>query len=243
MQWALQRLIAQLPLRLSLIHLSLLFGAAPLPPIWSAPPIWSRCTLAYLVNKLAYLVRGLTILRGGYRLFSGCMMEEDDVPSWVPRMSFDRSAYYPDLSEQLSCGYMQYERPLILAFNELMHTCANISLLEDAAALYILAELEYQSASILLNIICGCEDDLYSPKLCLEEAQERWGYLSHLYWFRSSFLWLSDNIRSVRSMYTVLYGVEDGPPDASDAPPTDYYSSSEAEEDDDYEALSVSLSS
>ena len=77
----------------------------------------------------------------------------------------------------------------------------------------------------------------------LEEAQERWGYLSHLYWFRSSFLWLSDNIRSVRSMYTVLYGVEDGPSDASDAPPTDYYSSSEAEEDDDYEALSVSLSS
>ena len=48
---------------------------------------------------------------------------------------------------------MQYERPLILAFNELMHTCASISLLEDVAALYILAELEYQSASILLNII------------------------------------------------------------------------------------------
>ena len=153
MQWALQRLIAQLPLRLSLIHLSLLFGAAPLPPIWSAPPIWSRCTLAYLVNKLAYLVRGLTILRGGYRLFSGCMMEEDDVPSWVPRMSFDRSAYYPDLSEELYWGGMQYERPLILAFNELMHTCANISLLEDAATMYILAELECQSASILLNII------------------------------------------------------------------------------------------
>ena len=144
-QWALQRLIAQLPLRLSLIHLSLLFGAAP--------PIWSQCTLAYLVNKLAYLVRGLTILRGGYRLFSGCMMEEDDVPSWVPRMSFDRSAYYPDLSEELYWGEMQYERPLILAFNELMHTCANISLLEDAAAMYILAELEYQSASVLLNII------------------------------------------------------------------------------------------
>ena len=216
-------------------HLSLLFGAAP--------PIWSRCTLAYLVNKLAYLVRGLTILRGGYRLFSGCMMEEDDVPSWVPRMSFDRSAYYPDLSEELYWGDMQYERPLILAFNELMHTCANISLLEDAATMYILAELECQSASILLSIICGCEGDLHSPKLYLEEAQERWGYLSHLYWFRSSFLWLSDNVRSVRSMYTVLYGVEDGPSDASDPPPTDYYSSSEAEEDDDYEALSVSLSS
>jgi hypothetical protein len=29
-------------------------------------------------------------------------MEEDDVPSWVPRMSFDRSAYYPDLSEEYS---------------------------------------------------------------------------------------------------------------------------------------------
>ena len=70
---------------------------------------------------------------------------------------------------------MQYERPLILAFNEFMHTCANISLLEDGAALYILAELEYQSASILLNIICGCEDDLYSPKLHFGEGARALG--------------------------------------------------------------------
>ena len=69
------------------------------------------------------------------------------------KMSFNRSAYYPDLSEELSWGSMQYERPLILAFNELMHTCSNISLLDGEAAEYILAELECQSASILLNII------------------------------------------------------------------------------------------
>lgn len=166
-------------------------------------------------------------------------MEEDDVPSWVPRMSFDRSAYYPDLSEEYCRGYLQYERPLILAFNELMHTCAILSLRDDEATGQIVTGLEIKSACILLNIICG-EDipgvvDIY--KLSLEEAQERWGYLSYLSWFRSSFLWLSGNMQSVRSMYVFLYEVEDVP---SDAYSTDYYHSSSEVEDN---VIQVSLSS